>query len=82
MYAPVPKIPDELREDAFEGVAVAHFKISYDGNVSVSLATPTPNPRLNQILLDTLKQWRFFPAMKGGIAIDSEFNVRIPISVQ
>jgi len=82
LYAPVPKIPDELREDAFEAVAVAHFKISYDSNVNVSLVTPTSNPRLNQILLDTLRQWRFFPAMKGGIAIDSEFNVRIPITVQ
>lgn len=82
IYAPVPKIPDELREDAFEAVAVAHFRISYDGNINVSLVTPTSNPRLNQILLDTLKQWRFFPALKDGIAIDSEFNVRIPITVQ
>ncbi|HTY55607.1 MAG TPA: energy transducer TonB [Candidatus Binataceae bacterium] len=82
LYAPVPKIPDDLREDVFEAVAVAHFKISYEGNVTVSLATPTSNPRLNQILLETLKQWRFFPAMKNGVAIDSEFNVRIPISVQ
>jgi protein TonB len=47
----------------------------------VSLVTPTPNPRLNQILLDTLKQWRFFPAMKNGIAIDAQFDVRIPITV-
>jgi len=82
IYAPVPKIPDELREDAFEAVAVAHFEVSYDGNVNVTLVTPTSNPRLNEILLATLKQWRFFPAMKGGIAIDSEFNVRIPITVQ
>jgi protein TonB len=82
VFAPVPKIPDDMREEAFEGVAVAHFKISYDGDVSVSLATPTSSPRLNQILIETLKQWRFFPAMKNGVAIDSEFNVRIPISVQ
>ena len=30
----------------------------------------------------TLQQWRFFPAMKGGVAIDSAFDVRIPVSVQ
>jgi len=82
IFAPVPKIPDDMREENFEAVAVAHFKISYDGVVSVSLATPTSSPRLNQILLATLKQWRFFPAMKNGVAIDSEYNVRIPISVQ
>jgi protein TonB len=82
IYSPVPKIPDDLREVAFEAVAVAHFEISYDGNVKVTLAKPTADPRLNQILLNTLQQWRFFPAMKGGVAIDSAFDVRIPISVQ
>lgn len=82
IYSPVPKIPDELRETAFEAVAVAHFEVSYGGNVKVTLAKPTADPRLNQILLDTLQEWRFFPAMKGGVAIDSAFDVRIPISVQ
>ena len=82
IYAPVPKIPDDLREDALEALAVAHFIVSYEGKVEVSLVTPTTNPRLNQILLDTLKQWRFFPAMKNGIAIDAQFDVRIPITVQ
>ncbi len=82
IYSPVPKIPDELRETAFQAVAVAHFEVSYDGNVKVTLAKPTADPRLNQILISTLEQWRFFPAMKGGVAIDSAFDVRIPISVQ
>jgi protein TonB len=82
IYSPVPKIPDDLREVAFEAVAVAHFLVSYDGKVKVNLAKPTSDPRLNQILLSTLEQWRFFPAMKGGVAIDSEFDVRIPITVQ
>jgi len=82
VYAPVPKIPDDLRQDALEALAVAHFIVSYEGKVEVSLVTPTSNPRLNQILLDTLKQWRFFPAMKNGIAIDAQFDLRIPITVQ
>ncbi len=82
IYSPVPKIPDDLREVAFEAVAVAHFEVSYDGSVKVMLSKPTSDPRLNQILLSTLEQWRFFPAMKGGVAIDSAFDVRIPVSVQ
>lgn len=82
IYAPTPTIPDELREDTYETVAVAHFKVSYEGNVEVFLTTPTSNPRLNQILIDTLEQWRFSPAMKNGVAIDSEFDVRIPVTVQ
>ena len=81
LYAPTPSIPDELRENVFQAVAVAHFHVSYEGEVTVTLTQPTPNPRLNQILIDTLKDWKFFPAMKDGVAIDSEFDVRIPISV-
>ena len=75
IYAPTPTIPDELRENVFQAVAVAHFKVSPDGAVEVTLEQPTPNPRLNQILLNTLRQWKFFPAMKDGIAINSEFDV-------
>jgi protein TonB len=82
MYAPAPAIPDDMREEPFSTVAVARFKVSPEGEVDVSLVKPTPNPRLNQILLDTLKQWKFFPAMKEGVAVNSEFEVRIPIAVQ
>jgi protein TonB len=82
LYAPTPQIPDDLREDVFQAVAVAHFRVAYDGTVTVTLTTPTSNPRLNQLLLNDLEQWKFFPGMKDGVAIDSEFDVRIPISVQ
>ena len=82
VYAPEPRIPDDLREEVFQAEAVARFNVTYDGTVKVSLVKATTNPRLNQILLDTLLQWRFFPAVKDGIAIDSEFEVRIPIAVR
>jgi len=82
MYAPAPTIPDDMRETPFSTIAVARFKVSPEGDVSVTLVKPTPNARLNQILLDTLRQWKFFPAMKDGVAVDSQFEVRIPIAVQ
>jgi periplasmic protein TonB len=82
IYAPTPTIPDDLREDSFHAVAVAHFQVAPDGTVKVTLTQPTQNPSLNQILLTTLREWKFFPAMKDGIAIASEFDVRIPISVE
>jgi periplasmic protein TonB len=82
IYAPKPVIPDDLREEAFQTVAVARFKVTYDGQVQVTLITPTQSPQLNALLLETLQQWRFFPAMKSGVAIDSQFDLRIPISVE
>ncbi len=82
IYSPTPVIPDDLREDVMQTEAVARFNVSFDGVSEVTLEKPTSNPRLNQVLLDTLKQWKFFPAVKNGVAIASSFEVRIPISVQ
>ena len=82
IYAPTPVIPDDLREDVMQTEAVARFNVSFDGTSEVTLEKPTSSPRLNQVLLDALKQWKFFPAVKNGVAIGSTFEVRIPISVQ
>jgi protein TonB len=82
IYAPTPVIPDDLREEAMQTEAVARFNVSFDGISEVTLEKPTSSPRLNQVLLETLKQWKFFPAVKNGVAIPSSFEVRIPISVQ
>ncbi|MGH7923979.1 MAG: energy transducer TonB [Candidatus Binatus sp.] len=82
IYAPTPVIPDDLRQDVIQTEAVARFNVSFDGTAEVTLEKPTSSPRLNQVLLDTLKQWKFFPAVKDGVAIPSSFEVRIPISVQ
>ena len=79
--APTPVIPDDLREDALEAVAVARFTISSDGTVKVALIRPTNNPRINELLLDTLAKWQFFPAVRNGEPIDSTVDIRIPISV-
>lgn len=82
IYAPTPAIPDDLRDETFNAVAVAHFKVAPDGTVEVALTRPTQNPELNAILMDTLKQWRFFPAMRNGVAVASEFDLRIPVTVR
>lgn len=82
LYAPLPIIPDDLRETDFRAVAVAKFKVLADGTATVVLIKATPSPRLNEVVLTALRRWRFFPAMRDGNAVDSEFEVRIPISVQ
>jgi len=83
IYAPAPTIPDDMREDVLEAVAVAHFRVLRDGRVIVSLAKPTDFSRLNDVILDTLREWRFRPALnQGGVAVDSEAEVRLLIKVQ
>jgi len=79
---PLPKIPDDLREQAFSLTAVARFHIAADGTATVELATPTPNPRLNRLLLDSLRNWKFFPAMKDGRPVASVQDVRVQFEVK
>lgn len=79
---PMPQIPDDLREVAFNSVALAHFHIAVDGRVTVELVRPTPNPRLNRILLENLKKWRFAPAIKAGQSVESTEEIDIRIEVK
>lgn len=66
LIRPLPVIPDELREEAMNEAATVRFTIAVDGSAAVELVKPTQNPRLNRLLLDTLKTWRFMPAIKDG----------------
>ncbi len=59
IYNPLPKIPDDLREEAFNSYAIARFKIAKDGTATVELIKPCSNPRLNNLLLKNLKTWKF-----------------------
>ncbi|CAE6721670.1 hypothetical protein R20943_01577 [Paraburkholderia aspalathi] len=78
---PLPELPDDLRDQAYQTVATARFAIHVDGSVDVELIKPTSNPRLNQILLETLRKWRFFPAMQAGHPIESRQDIRVHFNV-
>lgn len=82
IFNPLPKIPDELRDRASSAQALAHFDIRPDGTVSVELVTPTPDPLLNRVILETLRTWRFFPATENGKPVASSQEVRIRLEVR
>ena len=79
---PMPQIPDDLRALAFRSSALARFHIAVDGSAEVELAKPTTIPRLNRILLDTLKKWRFMPAIKNGQPVSSTEEILVKIEVK
>lgn len=82
LYAPLPEIPADLRDSPLNTVAVARFSVASDGSATVALVKTTPYPELNYLLLRTLRQWRFFPAVEGGRPVASSFEVRIPVVVE
>ena len=82
IFKPMPQIPDDLREESFNFAPLARFHIAVDGSVTVELAKPTPNPRLNRILLNSLNKWRFIPAIKNGKAVASTEEIVVRIEVK
>lgn len=78
---PLPEVPDDLRDQAFQAIAVARFAVHADGTFDVQLVKPTHNTRLNQILLATLGRWRFFPAIENGRPVESHQDVRVHFNV-
>jgi protein TonB len=78
---PLPDLPDDLREQGYQAVAVARFTVHANGSFDVELVKPTQNPRLNQILLATLRLWRFFPALEEGRPVESHQDVRVHFNI-
>lgn len=57
---PLPQIPDDLRKEAFATKAIARFYILANGNVEkIELIKMANNPKLNFLLMKSLKKWRF-----------------------
>ncbi len=79
---PLPVIPDDLRQEAMTEVATARFHIAVDGSVTVELVKPTQNPRLNRLLLETLKVWKFTPAIIDGKPVASVEVIVVRVQVK
>lgn len=81
LYQPKPVVPDELRDETIHVVVTARLHIGTDGNVTAELVDPAPDPRVNQLVLNTLKAWRFFPAIQAGKPVASVQDVKVAIDV-
>jgi protein TonB len=82
IYRPTPTIPDDLRDEAFSAAALARFDVAADGSVTVVLVKPMQNPRLNRLLLESLKTWRFFPQLKDGKPVPSSQEIVVHFEVK
>jgi hypothetical protein len=77
IYQPLPKIPDELRHEAFNSRAVARFFVLKNGVVkTVELIRPSASPKLNYLLLKSLHEWKF-PANSSGFIQEINVTFRV-----
>jgi protein TonB len=82
IYSPVPSIPDDMRDEVLQATAVARFHVARDGSATVALIGRTDFAELDQLILDALSHWRFRPAVRDGVAVESDAEVRLRITVQ
>lgn len=76
---PVPRYPLESRRLREQGTVVLAVEVTIDGRVaSVHVANSSGHPRLDRSALDTVKSWRFQPAMQAGHAVAARGIVEIP----
>ena len=82
IYQPKPEIPENLRRQTRDVVAVARFRVAANGSAQVELVQTTSDPELDQVLLEALKRWRFFPGMQDGKPVSSTVDIRVPVTVK
>ena len=82
LYQPKPVLPESLRDSPVHVTVLARFHIQADGSARVELTQPAPDPRINQLILNTLKTWRFFPAIESGKPVASTLDISLPIDVE
>ena len=67
-----PGYTEEMRRANFNGEVKAVVAIDDHGKVVQVTVIAPPFPGVEAAIVDALKQWRFAPAMKGGVPVSSQ----------
>ena len=80
-YQELPRLPDELRESGYRSFVRVAVEVLEDGSFTVAIRTSSGNPDIDARVLDALKRWRWKPAMKNGVAVNSTQLFRFDFDV-
>lgn len=79
---PTPDIPDELRAEALDKTFVAECVVSTEGKTSgIRMTQSTGNDELDRRALQAARKWRFKPATRDGMPIESRVRLHIQFQV-
>lgn len=83
LFAPEAQFPEKLSTSA-KGDATVVFRVDAKGFVLEPAVTSSSLPELSAPALAAIQQWRFVPAMKSGIPVESRgsytFHFEVPSS--
>lgn len=75
-----PTYPAELRGRKMEGVVQIAFVVTAAGQVAKARVERSSHPAFEGPALAAIRQWRFEPAVKGGVRVSC--RMRVPIRFQ
>ena len=81
LYQPSPNYSARLRHDEVAGRVVVSFLVDSAGVVRDLAIVQTSEPRLNRPTLEAVKQWRFSPALRDGVAVSCRVVQGVTYSV-
>jgi TonB family protein len=76
----IPQFPKELREKRLKGEVLTEFVIDVNGRVKNATVIRSTHPALEAHALETVRQWLFRPARKGGVSIESRVRQTLVFS--
>ena len=77
-----PEIPDELKRQEFKSFVRVKVNIAADGTFTVILRTTSGNQEIDRRVLAALNKWKWKPALKDGVAVDSTRLFRFDFEVK
>ena len=80
--SPEPVISAELKESCLNTFCVARFKIDSRGRISVNLVTSSGCPEVDDITINTLRSWKFRPALRGTEPVPSTRKIRVEFVIE
>jgi len=77
IYAPDPEFSDEARKAKYQGTVVLWTVISADGRARDIRVMRSIGMGLDEKAIEAIKQWRFEPGRKDGVAVAVEVNIEV-----
>lgn len=78
IHNPNPAYPLKARENNWEGVSVLKVQVQANGQIGeITVLQSSGYPLLDQAAVKAVKQWRYRPALKNGIAVAWQVRVKI-----
>lgn len=81
-YTTPPLYSDEARRGGIEGLVIAQARIETDGRVSDAQVTRGLGFGLDQNALVSLRQWRFRPGTRDGVAVPMDVELEIAFTLR